>query len=209
MNKHLAQKIKNQILKTLGFASEQHIIEELFLRAILDSFDRMEIETVLEEAIRDALVRDLEVENAYTKDYLADNFFFLSFEHWENVSETERSRSDMVLFTTGLAFVIECKVLRFADAKYIEEGIKRFVEMKYSKTSNFAGMLGFIVKGKPESIIKNLKKKIKQFHLLPESEHLLEETILDYPLSFQSKHLRENQTPIHIYHLFLDLRENA
>ena len=58
-------------------------------------------------------------------------------------------------------------------------------------------------------LAQKIKKKIKKFHLLPESEHLLEETILDYPLSFQSKHIRENQTPIHIYHLFLDLREKA
>lgn len=207
MNKSLAQKIKQQILKALGFASEQRVIEELFLKAILDAFDRIEVKFMLEEAIRDALVRDLETQNAYTKDYLTNNFFFLSFEHWENVSETERSRSDLVLFTTGMAFVIECKLLRFADAKYIDEGLRRFVEMKYSRNSNFAGMLGFIIKGKPENIIKNLKKKVKQFHLLPESEYLLEETVLDYPLSFQSKHLRENQTPIHIYHLFLDLRE--
>jgi len=66
-------------------------------------------------------------------------------------------------------------------------------------------MIGFIVKGKPENIVKNIKKKVKAYHLFPESEALLHEPILDHALSFQSKHLCTNQTPIHLYHLFFDL----
>jgi len=38
-------------------------------------------------------------------------------------------------------------------------------------------MIGFIVKGKPENIVKNIKKKVKAYHLFPESEALLHEPI--------------------------------
>lgn len=88
----LVRRIKERLLSSLGHKTEEGIIEDRFLKAIIDSFSRLEIETHLEEKIRDAIVRDLETKNEYTKDFLANKFFFLSFEGWENVSDDERSR---------------------------------------------------------------------------------------------------------------------
>ncbi|TAF63740.1 MAG: hypothetical protein EAZ55_12800, partial [Cytophagales bacterium] len=92
------------------------------------------------------------------------------------------------------------------DKKYLEEGLQRFIELKYAERDNFAGMLGFIIAGKPENIVKNLKKKVRSFHPAPDIEAWLSKKCLDQPLSFQSKHLRNNDTEIHIFHLFFDVR---
>lgn len=202
---NIAQRIKKMSLKMLGFASEQKAIEGLFLKAILEACSQIDDNLVLEEKIRDAIVRHLEKENPLTSGYLSEKVFFLSFEKWINVSDQEKSRADIVFSITGFEFVLECKLLKFADKEYVEEGVRRFVEMKYAEKDDFAGMIGFIIKGKPQNIVKNLKKKVKDFCLYPESEALLQETVLDHALSFQSKHLRTNQTPIHLYHVFFDL----
>jgi hypothetical protein len=204
---NIAQRIKKMSLKMLGYVSEQKAIEGLFLQSIIDACDILDQSLVLEEKIRDAIVRHLEKENPRTSGYLSEKVFFLSFEKWINVSDQEKSRADIVFSVTGFEFVLECKLLKFADKEYIAEGVRRFVEMKYAEKDDFAGMIGFIIKGKPHNIVKNLKKKVKDFHLYPESEALLQETVLNHPLSFQSKHLRTNQTPIHLYHIFFDLTE--
>lgn len=175
------------------------------MQSIIEACDKLDGTLILEEKIRDAIVRDLEKENPKTSGYLAEKVFFLSFEKWINVSDQEKSRADIVFSITGFEFVLECKLLKFADKEYIEEGVRRFVEMKYAEKDDFAGMVGFIIKGNPQKIVKNLKKKVKEYHLYPDSEALLQETLLNHTLSFQSKHLRINQTPIHLYHLFFDL----
>lgn len=180
------------------------MIEELFLKSLIDSCERANKEMVLEEQIRDSIIFDLENTNTSTKNLLGEKTFFLSFEKWINVSESEKSRADIVFSTTGFEFVLECKLLKFADKKYIEEGLKRFVELKYAEKDTFAGMIGFIIKGNPDKILQKLKKKVKSYHLVPDSEYLLNKLVLEHPLSFQSRHLRLNDTPIHLYHLLFD-----
>ncbi len=204
----LVERIRQRILSALGHQSEYEIVEQRFLKSIVDAFTRIKVESNLEEKIRDAIVRDLETLNPYTKDFLAVKFFFLSFEDWENVSDNERSRSDIAFRTTGLRFVLECKTLKFASKKYLEEGLQRFIDLKYAANDNFAGMLGFIIAGKPENIVRNLKKKVKTFHPAEDITQWLDKKCLEQNLSFQSKHIRSNETEIHIFHLFFDLREN-
>ncbi|NJO02153.1 MAG: hypothetical protein HC880_11110 [Bacteroidia bacterium] len=100
--------------------------------------------------------------------------------------------------------ILECKKLEFTDKKYLEQGIKRFVELKYAEKDYFAGMLGFIIRGNAETIVRNLKKKVSEFHPAPGMAERIELRVLDHPLSFQSQHLRINEKPIHLYHLFFD-----
>jgi hypothetical protein len=199
--------IKVVMLAAFGQKSKQSLFENTYLKALIDSFTRIPKNLKTEEAIRDAFVRDLETANPITSEVIQKQFLFLNWEKWINVSDQEKSRADIVFSVTGFEFVLECKLLKFADKEYIEEGVRRFVELKYAEKDDFAGMIGFIIKGKPHNIVKNLKNKVKDFHLYPESEELLQETVLNHPLSFQSKHLRTNQTPIHLYHIFFDLTE--
>ncbi|NJL14529.1 MAG: hypothetical protein HC913_17005 [Microscillaceae bacterium] len=201
----LVERIKRRILSALGHHTEEEFIENRFLMAIIEAFSRLETDTFREEKIRDSIVRDLETKNSYTKPFLDVKFFFLSFEDLENISDDERSRSDIAFKTTGFKFVLECKILKFASKKYLEEGLRRFIELKYAKSDDFAGMLGFIVAGEPERIIKNLKKKVKTFYPAHDIALYLEKTCAEHALSFQSRHLRINEAPIHIFHLFFDL----
>jgi len=95
--------------------------------------------------------------------------------------------------------VLKCKTLKSAETKYLEKGLKRFIEMKYAANDDFAGMLGFIIAGNPEEIVKKLKEKVKEFHPAPNTEIFLNKKCLEENLSFQSKHLRNNNTEIHIF----------
>jgi len=179
------------------------------LQSLIDAFSRIPKELHKEEKIRDALIRDLENENPITKDVIAKKYLFVSIEQLRQLSETEKSRADIVFSTMGLEFVIECKRLKSAETAYLEEGIKRFIERKYAANDDFAGMLGFIIAGNPEEIVKKLKEKVKEFHPAPNIEILLEKKCLEQELSFQSKHTRTNNTEIHIFHLFFDLRKST
>jgi len=72
----------------------------------------------------------------------------------------------------------------------LKDYLQRFIDMKYAANDDFARMLGFIIAGNPEEIIKKLLNK----------------KCLEQNLSFQSKHIKTNNTEIHILHLFFDLR---
>jgi len=185
--------------------NKKDIFEKVYLQSLIDAFSRIPKELRKEEKIRDALTRDLENENPLTKDLIARKYLFVSIEQLKQLSETEKSRADIVFSTMGLEFVIECKRLQSAETVYLEEGIKRFIDLKYAEKDDFAGMLGFIIGGNPEKIVANLKEKVKTYHPSKDMEKWLAKTCAEHDLSFQSKHLRSNNTEIHIFHLFFDL----
>ena len=195
------------ILKFLGYESQKDIIENLYLKAFLDAFERIKKEEiqVLEEKIRDLFIQDFEQKNPFMKNLLEERTLLLTWERWYTGGVDEKnSRADISFSFPGSDFVLECKKLEFADKKYLEEGIKRFIELKYAEKDHFAGMLGFIVQGNPKRIVENLKQKVKDFHPDPNIETLLAKKVLDHELSFQSRHLRVNEKPIHLYHVFFD-----
>ena len=194
------------IFKLLGFENEEEIIDQLYFKALLDTYERIKRGELpeLEGKITDSFIRDLENNNIITKDLIQDQILILTWERWFNVGQAEKSRADICFSVSGFEFVLECKKLEFADKKYLEEGIKRFIELKYAEKDHFAGMLGFIVQGNPKRIVENLKQKVKGFHPDPNIETLLAKKVLDHELSFQSRHLRVNEKPIHLYHVFFD-----
>ena len=66
-------------------------------------------------------------------------------------------------------------------------------------------MVGFIVTGKIENIVLDMKGKVKDYHFAHGYEFLLNRFCDNCQTSFQSKHVRKNSLgDIHIYHLFLD-----
>jgi len=113
-------------------------------------------------------------------------------------------------------FIIECKRLRSANQVYIKgrynktkekyevNGIERYIKLTYAKNDEYAGMMGFIIQGNPENIVKKPSHKVKSFHPSDEMEQLLKQECADWKLSFQSKHIRVNGKAIHLYHLFFD-----
>jgi hypothetical protein len=129
----------------------------------------------------------------------------------------------------GKYFVFECKPINLTAYRIREYlykntttkkdgGLYRFLINKYAENLPFGGMLGYVISDTPEEVMTKLKTKIKSFQITEDEmlfgnlidEHLLNMHIPDFNHSFQSKHRRINQnkeiiTPIHIFHLFLDL----
>jgi hypothetical protein len=69
-------------------------------------------------------------------------------------------------------------------------------------------MLGFVISGKIELIIENLKAAVGNIHYNSESEKLHNEKCIGWNHSFQSQHKRVNHTKIHIYHLLFEFSGN-
>ncbi|TAF66707.1 MAG: hypothetical protein EAZ55_05780, partial [Cytophagales bacterium] len=117
----------------LGYKGSIDFIENLVLKSIIEAFSKLSINSFLEEQIRDVLVRHLETENEQIKIFLEDKFLFLDTERRKNISDTEKARTDISFSMSGFEFVLECKTLKFADKKYLEEGLQRFIELKYAE----------------------------------------------------------------------------
>jgi len=193
-------------LRLMGYDDTEDLIENFVLSSIIDTFSRIKTKEHLEEKIRDLIVKDLENTNPKMTPMLKDKTFNLSPERWQNTPDEGKARTDLHFSMSGFEFVLECKTLKSAETKYLEKGLKRFIELRYAANDDFAGMLGFIIAGNPEEIVKKLKEKVKEFHPASNIEILLEKKCLEQELSFQSKHTRTNNTEIHIFHLFFDLR---
>jgi len=192
-------------LDKLGYKSKEDLYENLYLKAFIDSYHRIGKDSILEEKIRDRFVFDLERENPLTKDWIQRQILFLNWERWINVSEGEKSRADISFSISGCGeFMIECKRLKYADTRYLDGGIKRFVELKYAKNDTHGGMIGFVIDGDIKKIVNNLKPKVKNFHFSDGFENLLMKRCLTWEPSFQSRHDRKDNTCIHLYHLFFD-----
>lgn len=191
-------------LDYLGLKSKEDLIENIYLKAFIDAYQRISKTSVLEGEIRDRFVKDFEWENSYTTDLIQQQILILTWERWINVSQEEKSRADISLSISGIEFIVECKRLEFSDIKYINDGIKRFVELKYARQDTCAGMIGFVIAGNIDAICNRLKSKVQKFQFTANNDHLLLTNCLDWKRSFQSKHNRNNKTTIHLYHLFFD-----
>jgi len=205
-------KLKNRYyqfgLQALNYKSKKDLYENLYLKAITDSYRRVKKSIALENEIRDRFIRDLENENQLTKRLIQNNILQLDFERPHFVSETEKRRTDIVFFISGFGnFIVECKRLHKETGKnseYIEAGLKRFIEIKYSEKEGHAGMIGFIVSGDISTITSSLNTKVKDFFFVPTQHALLKKSCAGWKYSFQSTHNRINNTRIHIYHLFFE-----
>lgn len=195
-------------LKKLNFKSKEDLYENLYLRAIVDSYLRIDKSPALENEIRDRFVWDLERENRLTKLYIQNYILQLDFERQHFVSKSEKKRTDIVFSLAGFdRFVIECKRLFEEPSKnmeYISEGLNRFVDLQYSGNESYAGMIGFVVSGNILTITNNLNNQVKNHFFVKAQNKLLLRKCTNWKHSFQSRHNRTNRTEIHIYHLFFN-----
>jgi len=194
----------NFALDKLGYKSKQDLFKNLYLKALIDSYRRIGRTSTLENPIRDQFVDDLEQINPLTKNLIREQILILNWERWLMDSEGKKSRADISFSISGLEFIIECKRLEYADSKYLDDGVKRFVALKYAKNNTHAGMIGFVISGDVDKITNNLKPKIGHFYFSSGSEKLLDKKCCAWKHSFQSRHNRTDGTAIHLYHLFFD-----
>lgn len=191
-------------LEKLKFHSKEDLFENLYLSAFIDSYRRIGKTPNIENKIRDLFIADFEQVNPKTKDLIKEKILILTWERWLNTPINEKSRADISLAISGFDFIIECKRLKAADSQYIDEGIKRFVTLKYAKDDACAGMIGFVIGGKIEKIVEDLEQKVKDFHYTAGFDSLLKRKCVNWEHSFQSRHDRDENSPIHLYHLFFD-----
>ncbi|MCG8318366.1 MAG: hypothetical protein MI921_02580 [Cytophagales bacterium] len=185
-------------LSKLGFSSKQDIIENLFLKSLSESYTRINMAVGKENEIRDRFLKDLHTTDSDIKKWFQLKIIYLDWENWVFTSEYTLARTDITFKLTGLEFIIECKRLKNADKAYIDEGLERFVTLKYSRGDEFAGMIGFITSGDKTAICRGLKDKIEVLgHTVSVSE------VSSTP-GFNSCHNRTDQTQISIYHLFFN-----
>lgn len=197
-------------LRCLDYKSEQNLYEKLYLKAIIDSYQRIDKTIDIENIIRDRFVFDLERKNHLTRNLVQKGILQLDFERTHFVSENEKRRTDIVFFISGFGnFIIECKRLFKQDSKnndYINEGVKRFIDSKYSKNNNYSGMLGFIVEGETDKIKTSLLKKCETVNYL--KNEFTEQKYIDWVNSFKTAHLRNDNSEIKIYHLLFEFNNN-
>lgn len=230
MTSYIEETTEETVKKIRGFrlkySSHKEVIEKLYLKAFINSFERIKqiqgINKLSENDIRDKFQYDLEHSNPTITEYISNNTITFNSEA-QIIEEKYKFRTDIKLFCAYFMkhFIIECKCLESASQVYIKgnynkskdkyevNGIERFITLTYAKGERYAGMLGFIVKGNPEKIVENLKSKVMAFHPSDNIKELIDKKIADWELSFQSEHIRTDKTEIHLYHLFFDFIQTS
>lgn len=93
------------------------------------------------------------------------------------------------------------------NSEYVNEAIYRFIQLKYAIGLSNAGILGYVLAGKPDVIIKDINQtmgRIRKKDALPPSNHLkIADPIGDFQHIYQSHHTKIDSTDITLHHLFL------
>jgi hypothetical protein len=198
---------KNQFIQfglgMLGYQSKQDLIENLFIKSIYDTYSRIDKNVGIENDIRDRFVKDFYFTSPYLKKWIDLGILKLDWEGQVFKNREKLGRTDIDFFISGFgSFVIECKRLKNASPKYINDGLNRFINKEYSKNESYAGMIGFIIEGNINNICTSLMEKCKQVNFI-ESEFFRSKNV-DSESSFNTSHKREGTDEINIYHLFLE-----
>ena len=195
-------------LDHFGYSSVQELIEKLFLGGIIESYQRIDKCAAIENDIRDRFIVDFYKNNSLLKKWIQSKVLHVNWERWVFKNDSDLGRADLSFELSGIDFIVECKRLKFADKKYIDDGLDRFINLEYGEGDNYAGMMGFVVSGDEQAISNKLKEKVI---LRNHNDSLFEEKInYSWNPSFNSTHNRVDSTPINIFHLFFSFKlENS
>lgn len=191
-------------LSILGYKSKQDLIENLYIKSIYDSYERINKCIGIENDIRDRFVYDFYHENLLLKKWIQSNILYVNWERWVFKNEDDLGRTDLSFALSGFEYVIECKRLKNSSQKYIDDGLCRFINKEYSKNESYSGMIGFITGGDIGNICSSLRGKCKLVNYY-ESEFVRSKNNVS-ETSFITSHNREGGEVINIYHLFLEFR---
>ncbi len=189
-------------LGMLGYKSKQDLIENLFIKSIYDTYNRIDKNDGIENDIRDRFIYDFYHTSTLLKGLINKNILFVNWEKWVFKNVEDLGRTDLSFAISGFEFIIECKRVKNSNPKYIGDGLIRFINKEYSENESFAGMIGFVVEGDIKRVCSSLMEKCMQENYI-ESEftHLK----VDYAeTSFNTTHKREGIVEINIYHLFFE-----
>lgn len=189
-------------LGMLGYQSKQDLIENLFIKSIYDSYNRIDKNIAKENDIRDRFIYDFYHNSTLLKGWVNKNILFVNWERWVFKNAEDLGRTDMSFAMSGIEFIIECKRLKSASPKYISDGLNRLIKKEYAENESYAGMIGFVIDGNIKSICSSLMETCKQVNYI-ESEFTCSK--IDEPeTSFNTTHNRDGSDDINVYHLFLE-----
>jgi hypothetical protein len=157
-----------------------------------------------ENDIRDLFVKQLLLTSHDLGKMIQNKIVFINWERWVMSTSDEMGRADLSFSISGIDFLIECKRLKYADIEYIREGIKRYIDLKYACGDDYSAMLGFIISGNISDITDNLKAKIKDTGI-SRTREIIDNKVCNWDYSFRSRHERNDQSEIYLYHLFFEL----
>lgn len=186
-------------MSAVGFSSKRDLIENLYLTSIIDSYKRVEHTISTENDIRDRFIYDLHHTESPLKKWLQLKIIYLDWENWKFTSDFKLARADISFKLSGFEFIIECKRLKSPDKLYFDEGLNRFINLRYSGGDEYAGMIGFVINDKDDHILTGLKNMVKNYDYI-ESE-FVSSTFDLIPSSFLSSHTRKDHTIINLYHM--------
>lgn len=130
---------------------------------------------------------------------------------------TVRGKIDICLLgcpDEDVYFAFECKRLRYPTRKglrsnaseYVEKGMMRFVEGKYSSGLPFAGMIGYVMDGRSAKAIDTIHQSIRMYKIdlcVCRDDMLVPcELLRNCPVAKESLHSLSSVN-LTIYHLFL------
>lgn len=193
-------------LHCLGYKSKQDLIENLYLKAMIDSYNRLDKSIGIENDIRDRFVYDFYYKSPFLMKWIQLNIIFVNWERWVFKDESDLGRADLSFAISGLEFIVECKRLKNANQKYIEEGLHRFLNNEYSENESCSGMLGFVISGNIENIKLGLLRKCEVENYV--HNDFCQQKYDEWEYSFKTAHSRKNNSEINLYHLFFEFNKN-
>ncbi len=206
--------------ESIYFDEFRVLIQKIVICYCLMLGDDLELEKD-ENKIRDVLLINYLKNNLVRKRIKLGDFIF----DREVPEDRSRGRTDIKIQTnqsfvdTDAYYIIECKLLNSVNprgvsgfnAKYITEGLMRFITGKYSCYYGLNGMIGFIVESiEIEQNIVYINDLIN--HNFPETNTIQnlqrEDFIEKFEFIYSSRHDTVVNNPILLYHLMLDFSEN-
>lgn len=202
-------------LSHFPFKTKEDLYLNLYIRAIVETYkfiDKSFDSSVDDEnKIRNRFYWDLTERNPITKKYVDSNLLEISFENWIMVSEIEHRRVDLKFFISCFgSFEVECKVFsgkQTVKGQYLSNGLIRFIELKYSKKDDAAGMIGFVVSGKTEAIFDSNIQNVQNFHPTNPPKPIQNPTNSNWQHSFTSFHERTDKSEVTIFHLLFEFKD--
>lgn len=171
-------------------------------------------------------IRDILLLNYLKNDEIRRKFDLIQW-HFEREVQEDHSigRTDIKVISPNTFekqeayYILECKRLDNTNttgisglnAKYIENGIDRFITKYYSSYYRVNGMIGFIVEDlKIDENIKSINTLLStSFSSIPTKQEITKDSFIDnFEYHYSSIHLDKDNDELKIYHLMFDLSEN-
>ena len=195
-------------------------IEQAMLELVVDGFKQWE---------REEFSRYNKKENNFTirlaecmKKARGNLSFVVLPQHYDPTDEMRKgdedsdkgSYIDIVIFpyierSDDVFLSIECKRLaeNYLTRCYVVEGVDRFVAGKYGRTSAVGAMVGYIIEGTPNELVKRINIQIEKHQRMGQGHRMSLANPIHWLQSvYESNHVRSEPYPrIRLTHLLFDL----